>query len=133
MQKYLIPGVLTGERFTFVCIFFQPPAKSIRKRHIKCNQIGPQANISRPYPKYMSDEEVNQALEEYGNRGFEKLPRWLQHELKARNLTWRPHPPTDLEAWDTVADARVHRITHNELTIKDYQDKYKRGKPFTIL
>ena len=132
-QKYLIPGVITGDKFAFVCIFFNPPAKSSRKRRVKRNQIGPQANISRRYPKYMTDEEVNRALEEYGDRGFDRLPSWLQHELRVRNLTWEPRSPTDLEAWDTIADAREHRIIHNELTIKDYQDKYKRGKPFTIL
>ena len=132
MQKYLIPGVITGDKFLFVCVYYDMP-KQKRHRTIKRNQIGPQANISRPYPRYMTDEEVNQALEEYGNRGFDKLPKWLRRELKARNLTWKPHTPTDIEVWDTVADARVHRITHNELTIKDYQDKYIRGKPFTIL
>jgi hypothetical protein len=41
--------------------------------------------------------------------------------------------PTELEQWDTVSDAREHRIMHKELTIKDYQDKYKRGKNITLI
>jgi hypothetical protein len=39
--------------------------------------------------------------------------------------------PTELEQWETVSDAREHRITNNELTLKDYKDKYL-GKPLTV-
>ncbi len=129
MEKYPIPGVPYGERFTFVCIFFQHPIKSMRKRHVKRNKIGPQVHITKPY---MTDEEVMSALEEHGNHGFDKLPNWLKQELRVRKIQWPTREPTDLEKWDTVEDAREHRILNNELIIKDYQDKYIRGRPLTI-
>ena len=41
--------------------------------------------------------------------------------------------PTELEQWDTVSDAREHRILNKELTLSDLQDKYKRGKSLTLV
>jgi len=41
--------------------------------------------------------------------------------------------PTEREQWDTISDAREHRIMHKELTIEDFQDKYKRGKSLTLI
>ena len=41
--------------------------------------------------------------------------------------------PTELEKWETVKDAREHRIMNKELTINDYLDKYERGKSLTLI
>jgi hypothetical protein len=82
---------------------------------------------------YMSDEEILSALTEYDDSGYDDVPQWLKHELLARNLTFERRQPTELEQWETVSDAREHRIMNKELTIKDYQDKYKRGKSLTLV
>ena len=129
MNNYLIPGVLTNDRFSFACIFFQRLTKSKRKRHVKCSKIGPQVNIKKPY---MTDEEVMGALEIYGDLGFDKLPDWLRQELEVRKIPWPRREASDLEKWETVEDAREHRIVNKELIIKDYQDKYIRNKPLIV-
>ena len=121
------------EDVTHLCIFVYPMNKSKRRRVMtfdKRGQIGPQMKIIKPY---ITDEEVNRELEEHGDRGFDKLPDWVKEELKARNLLFQVRQPTELEMWETVADAREHRIMNKQLTISDYQDKYIRGKSFAIL
>ena len=82
---------------------------------------------------YMTDEELMKALSEYDEVGFDDLPSWIQDELRARNLTFDSRRPTELEQWETVSDAREHRIVNKELTIKDYLDKYKHGKSLTLI
>jgi hypothetical protein len=81
---------------------------------------------------YMTDEEVQRYLTEYGDRGYNRLPSWLKDEMKGRNLPCSTRQPTELEQWETVADAREHRIVNKELIIADYQDKYIKGRPLTI-
>ena len=123
---------LAEDKFVRICIFVNKFSKAQRakfRKYVKRNKIGPQANITRPY---MTDDEVMAGLEQHGNHGFDKLPRWLRQELKVRRIQWPTREPTDLEAWETVSDAREHRIMNKELTIKDYQDKYIRNKPLTI-
>jgi len=41
--------------------------------------------------------------------------------------------PTELEQWETVSDAREHRIINKELTQQDYVDKYRKGKSLTLI
>ena len=77
---------------------------------------------------HMTNEEVVIWLDEYGDRGYEDLPAWLKAEMLARNLTWRPRKPTELEMWETVKDAREHRIVNKQLDLKDYIDKYVKNK-----
>ena len=81
----------------------------------------------------MSDEEVNRHLSEYGDSGYDDLPDWLRSEVRSRNLLYEKRQPTDIEKWETVSDAREHRITNNELTLQDYKDKYLNGRNFTII
>ena len=83
--------------------------------------------------KYMTNEELKQYLSEFDDSGFDDLPEWIQIELQARRLSFERREPTELEKWETVKDAREHRIMNKELTIKDYLDKYKRGKSLTLI
>ena len=82
---------------------------------------------------YITDEELQQELEENGDVAFEKLTPELQRELTARNLSWEIRAPTPQEQEETIEDARFHRITHNELTVDDFKDKYIRGRSFKDL
>jgi len=82
---------------------------------------------------YMTDIEVSVALLDYDDVGYEDVPDWLRSELESRNMLVVRRKPTELEQWDTVADAREHRIVNKELTIQDYVDKYKHGKSLTLI
>ena len=72
-------------------------------------------------------------ISEFDDSGFDDLPEWIQIELQARRLSFERREPTELEKWETVKDAREHRIMNKELTINDYLDKYKRGKSLTLI
>lgn len=80
----------------------------------------------------MSDRAVVNALNKHNELGFDDLPGWLKKKLQIGNINIPPRRPTDMEKWETVSDAREHRITNKELTIRDYQDKYKKQKPLII-
>jgi hypothetical protein len=82
---------------------------------------------------YMTDEEVSRYLAEYDESGFDDIPNWLQQELKVRNLVIPKRQPSELEQWETVSDAREHRIINKELTQQDYVDKYRKGKSLTLI
>jgi len=82
---------------------------------------------------YMTDRELNLALSEYDEHGFEDIPQWMQQELITRNLPEFKRHPTEQEKEETISDARRHRISNNEKTIEDFKDKYLRGIPFTEL
>jgi hypothetical protein len=82
---------------------------------------------------YMEDEEVNKHLSEYGELGFDDIPSWLKNEVKARNLIYEKRMPTEMEQWETVSDAREHRIMNKELTQQDYIAKYRKGKSITLI
>jgi len=73
---------------------------------------------------YMTNEEVNVALTEFGDVGYDDLPSWLKHELIARGLQFPKREPTDLERWETIMDATEHRIMNKELAIEDYINHY---------
>jgi len=82
---------------------------------------------------YMTDEEIKRHLAAYDESGFDDLPSWLQSELKVRQLVFKKRQPTELEQWETVSDAREHRIVNKELTQEDYKDKYMKGRSITII
>ena len=121
-----------SEDYSIICIYLTPFTEKQRLsfRKPKPNKVGVPMTKLKPY---MTDEEVNKHLAEYGELGFDDLPSWLRHEILARNLKYDIRQPTEMEQWETVADAREHRITNKELTIKDYSDKYKRGKSLTLI
>ena len=120
--KKVIP--LSNE-YTTYCVWVESMSDEKRQRLTK--------RVAEPVPvmlvehtrKYMEDEEVREALREYDNHGFEDLPDWLQRELKARDLPHEIRMPTEFEQWETVSDAREHRIVNKELNIQDYLDHYK--------
>jgi|TARA_Y100000310_G_scaffold272045_1_gene286817 hypothetical protein len=81
---------------------------------------------------HFSDNQIAYELLKYDEVAFCDVPRWLREQVIARDMHFPRREPTELEMWETVADAREHRITNNELTIQDYLDHYKYGKSFTI-
>jgi hypothetical protein len=82
---------------------------------------------------YLTDEELSAYLSEYDERGYDDLPQFLQDELQYRNLLIPTRNPTELEIWETVKDAREHRIMNKELILQDYKDKYMKGKSLTLI
>ena len=80
-----------------------------------------------------SDEELMNQLDYYNELGWEDIPDELQKSITSRTLLATKRTPTEQEQWETIADAREHRIMNKELTMKDYMDKYKYNKPFTII
>jgi hypothetical protein len=80
-----------------------------------------------------TDQDIIRFVSHYDEQAFEDMPDWLQLELQVRQFKFGPREPTDLEKWETVRDAREHRIMNNEKTLEDYKDKYKKGKSFTII
>jgi hypothetical protein len=87
--------------------------------------------MSRLAP-YFTDDQIAFMLLQYDDVAFSAIPHWLQGQVISRNMEFQRRLPTELEMWETVSDAREHRITNNELTMQDYMDKYKHGKSFTI-
>ena len=77
---------------------------------------------------FMSPEEINSYLNEHGDNSYEDLPYWLRHELSARQLSWPRRIATSDEYFESQEDARIHRVSNNELTIQDYEDYYTYGK-----
>ena len=116
-----------SKEYTTYCVWVEPMSDEKRQRLTKRNEPIQTVALDHPKRKYMEDEEVREALREYDNHGFEDLPDWLQHELKARDLPHEIRMPTEFEQWETVSDAREHRIVNKELNIQDYLDHY-RGK-----
>ena len=80
---------------------------------------------------YHTNEEVVALLSEYDEVGFQDLPYQLRNTIKSRSIMFRRREPTEHERQVTKADAKEHRHMNNELTIKDYFDKYQ-GKQFTL-
>jgi len=118
-----------GDDYVLYCIWHEPRQKDLPTIPKEPKEIRTAMNKVKPY---MSDEEVNRHLSEYGDSGYDDLPDWLRSEVRSRNLLYEKRQPTDIEKWETVSDAREHRITNNELTLQDYKDKYLNGRNFTI-
>jgi hypothetical protein len=69
-------------------------------------------------------------INRYGEFGFKKLPKWLQTQIKIRSPIFKRRSPTEIEMWDTVSDAREHRIINKQLTTQDYLDHYRGKKSY---
>ena len=87
--------------------------------------------MSRLAPHF-TDDQLAFELMKYDEAAFSDVPENIRTLIIARNMTFDKREPTELEMWETVEDAREHRITNKELTIKDYLDYYRNGKSFTI-
>jgi hypothetical protein len=121
------------DKYITYCIWTTPFTNEQRKRFTckpKPKKVITAMNKVKPY---MSDEEVSRYLAEYNESGFDDIPNWLRQELKVRQLVFKKRQPTDMEKWETVSDAREHRIVNKELTQEDYKDKYMKGKSITII
>ena len=87
--------------------------------------------MSRLAPHF-TDDQLAFELMKYDEAAFSDVPENIRTLIIARQMTFDKREPTELEKWETVEDAREHRITNKELTIKDYLDYYRNGKSFTI-
>ena len=74
--------------------------------------------------RYMTDDEVWLALNEHDELAYSDIPSWLRNELVARRISFEIRSPTEQEQIETEIDAKYHRVTHNEMNINDYKDKY---------
>ena len=52
----------------------------------------------------MTNMEIKEALLEYPEHPFDKLPDWLQQELKVRTLSFGPRKPTPQEMDEAELD-----------------------------
>ena len=113
-----------SDEYTTYCVWVEPISDEKRQRLIKPKPPKLVATAMKKIRPYMEDEEVRRYLRDYEDLGFTDLPDWLQHELKARDLPHEIRMPTEFEQWETVSDAREHRIVSKELSIQDYIDHY---------
>ena len=121
------------EDYHSYCVWIEPSTPEEREqrgKRVVAKKVFTAMNKVKPY---MTDEEVKRYLAEYSESGFDDLPNWLQTELRARQLVFEKRQPTELEQWETVSDAREHRIVNIELTQEDYKDKYMKGKSLTLI
>ena len=132
-QQYMRSNSLPlDDNYVIVCIYHTPFSSEQRKKFTmkRKSKLGLPMDKLKPY---MTDEEVNKHLSEYGELGFDDIPSWLKNEVKARNLIYEKRMPTEMEQWETVSDAREHRIMNKELTQQDYIAKYRKGKSITLI
>lgn len=80
----------------------------------------------------ITNEKVIELLDGYDELAFDQLPYWLRETVKARGIVFKQHQPDQVAMWDTVDDAREHRIMNNELTIQDFIDKYTKRQSLSI-
>ena len=113
-----------SDEYTTYCVWVEPIDDEKRQRLIKPKPPKLVATAMKKIRPYMEDEEVRRYLRDYEDLGYEDLPDWLQRELRARDLPHEVRRPTDIEKWETVSDAREHRIVSKELSIQDYIDHY---------
>ena len=113
-----------SDEYTTYCVCVEPMSDEKRQRLIKPRGPKLVTTAMKKIRPYMEDEEVRRYLRDYEDLGFTDLPDWLQRELIARDLPQEIRRPTDIEKWETVSDAREHRIVNQELSIQDYIDHY---------
>jgi hypothetical protein len=80
----------------------------------------------RKIESFISDEELAIVLWDYDEYTYDNLPSWIRQELQYRRMLSRQ--PTKSEMNEAEADAKHHRITHNERNIQDFKDKYLKQK-----
>ena len=117
-------GIELSDEYTTYFVWVEPIDDEKRQRLIKPKPPKLVATAMKKIRPYMEDEEVRRYLRDYEDLGFADLPDWLQRELIARDLPHEIRIPTDIEKWETVSDAREHRIVNQELSIQDYIDHY---------
>ena len=80
------------------------------------------------YHRVVPNKLMDSILHQYGDVGFDSLPKRIKQALMYNG--WRPvaRKPTELEQWETVVDAFEHRVMNDELTVKDYLNKYTKGR-----
>ena len=120
-----------GTDYIRLCVFNPSISDDVRRR---CTKSKPPPRyfmhevITTPRP-YMENEELLSHLSEYDESGFSNLPKWMRHELSARNLSFGPREPTRYEAKLAEPDAREHRRLYHEETLDDLYEHYvTRGK-----
>lgn len=86
---------------------------------------------SRMMP-YHSNEDILRYVSEYDEQSFADMPQWLQIQMQVREFIFGPREPSEVEQFETIADAKEHRIYNNERTIDDFKDQYLRGKHFNF-
>ena len=123
-----------NESYVTLCSYVDQHTNEQRKKWTNNGPVTPYNQVFK-VKKPHSDAYIMQKLAEYDDGGFDRVPRWLKNELIARKITFDRRKPTELEMWETVSDAREHRIMHKELTINDYKDKYfsTRHKSLTLI
>ena len=73
---------------------------------------------------HMHTDEIWLELQEYGDVGYEDMPKWLRQELECRDLRFDIRQPTEQEIIETIQDAKDHRLLNNEMTTNDLMEKY---------
>jgi len=127
----MIPLSNSGSYVT-LCSYVDAHSDEQRKKWTHKRQpsrIGTPHKIKKP----PTDAFLMRLLSKYDDDGYRRIPKWLRDAIESRGFVFKPRQPTEVEMWETVDDAREHRIMHRELTIRDYQDKYKRGKSLTLI
>ena len=85
-------------------------------------------NLFKPR-KYPTVQYIkHRVVTRHSDDGFDDMPYWLKHMMRAFNITFKRRKPTSQEMLDTISDAREHRKLNNELDITDFEDHYKFGK-----
>ncbi len=116
-----------GVDFTFYNVIPPHIPEQVRQRCRQKNTVTHNWNGRKVYRSYMSDAEVSEYLEEYGDLGYDKLPEWLKQELVARRLRFEPHHPTEKEIEETKKDLEEHQVFNNDLTLSTINALLKKG------
>jgi hypothetical protein len=80
----------------------------------------------------LTTQQFCKLLSRYNEQGFSDMPKWIKDQFLMRVTYLKPRQPTEIEQWETVSDAREHRIMNKELTISDYHSLIAKGKHLTV-
>jgi hypothetical protein len=80
----------------------------------------------------LTNIQVVEAIDDYRERGFNDLPRWLRIEILTRNITFTSRIPQSYERNNTYDDLIEHRINNKELSINDYNQLIKQGMKYHV-
>jgi hypothetical protein len=80
----------------------------------------------------LTTQQFCKLLSRYNEQGFSDMPKWIKDQFLMRVTYLKPRQPTEIEQWETVSDAREHRIMNKELTISDYHNLIVKGKHLTV-
>jgi hypothetical protein len=118
---------LTGLDYTTSCVFAAPV--TLPKPTLKSK-----TDWSKPLRRKLSltTQQFCKLLSRYNEQGFSDMPKWIKDQFLMRVTYLKPRQPTEIEQWETVSDAREHRIMNKELTISDYHNLIVKGKHLTV-